>query len=78
MVNAFESIQMNLISILVLHQNDGRNNADLQVLKYIINSMAPSSVNKPCFKLRPVSYKETLQEVKSKRNDCSTGMTIYL
>ena len=35
--------------------------------------MAPSSVNKPSFKLRPVSYKETLQEVKSIRNDCSTG-----
>ena len=51
----------------------GRNNADLQVLKYIINSMAPLSVNKPSFKLRPASYKETLQEVKSIRNDCSTG-----
>ena len=50
-----------------------RNNADLQVLKYIINNMAPSSVSKPSFKLRPKSYKETLQEVKSIRNDCSTG-----
>ena len=50
-----------------------RNNADLQVLKYIINNMSPSSVNKPSFKLRSASYKETLQEVKSIRNDCSTG-----
>ena len=30
-------------------------------------------VNKPSFKLRSVSYKETLEEVKSVRNDCSTG-----
>ena len=52
---------------------NGRNNADLHVLKYIINSMSPSSVNKPSFKLRSVSYKETLQEVKFIRNDCSTG-----
>ena len=51
----------------------GRNNAYLHVLKYIINSMSPSSVNKPSFKLRFVSYKETLQEVKCIRNDCSTG-----
>ena len=35
--------------------------------------MSPSSVSKPGFKLRPVSYKETLQEVKSIRNYCSTG-----
>ena len=35
--------------------------------------MSPSSVNIPSFKLRPVSYKETLQEVKSIRNDWSTG-----
>ena len=34
--------------------------------------MSPSSVNKPSFKLRYVSYKETLQEVKSIRSDCST------
>ena len=52
---------------------NGRNNADLHVLKHIINSMSPSSVNKPSFKLRSVSYKETLQEVKFIRNDCSTG-----
>ena len=51
----------------------GRNNADLHVLKYIINNMSPSSVNKPSFKLRSVSYKETLQEVKRIRNGCSTG-----
>ena len=50
----------------------GRNKADLHVLKYIINNVSPS-VNKPSFKLRSVSYKETLQEVKSIRNDCSTG-----
>ena len=50
----------------------GRNNADLNVLKYIISNMSPSSVNKPSFKLRYVSYKETLQEVKSIRSDCST------
>ena len=51
----------------------GRNNADLHVLKYIINNMSPSSVNKPSFKLRSVSYKETLQKVKRIRNGCSVG-----
>ena len=35
--------------------------------------MAPSSLNKPTFKLRPVSYKETLPEVKSIRNESYTG-----
>ena len=35
--------------------------------------MSPSLVNKSSFKLRTASYKETLQEVKSIRNDCSTG-----
>ena len=35
--------------------------------------MSPSSVNMPSFKLRSASYKETLQEVKSIRNDCCTG-----
>ena len=30
-------------------------------------------VKKPSFKLRSVSYKESLEEVKSIRNDCSTG-----
>ena len=64
MVNAFESTQINLIS---------RNNAGLNVLKYIINNMSPSLVNKSSFKLRTASYKEILQEVKSIRNDCSTG-----
>ena len=64
MVNAFESTQINLIS---------RNNAGLYVLKYIINNMSPSLVNKSSFKLRTASYKEILQEVKSIRNDCSTG-----
>ena len=64
MVSAFESTQINLI---------GRNNAGLHVLKYIINNMSPSLVNKSSFKLRTASYKETLQEVKSIRNDCSTG-----
>ena len=34
--------------------------------------MSPSSVNKPSFKLRFVSYKGTLQEIKSIRKDCST------
>ena len=34
--------------------------------------MSPSSVNKPSFKLRSVSYKGTLQEVKSRRKDCSS------
>ena len=42
-------------------------------MKYIINSISPSLVKKPSFKLRSVSYKETLEEVKSIRNDCSTG-----
>ena len=51
----------------------GRNNPDLNVLKYIINNMSPSSVNKPSFKLRFVSYKGTLQEIKNIRKDCSTG-----
>ena len=35
--------------------------------------MSPSLVNKPSFKLRSASYNETLQEVKSIRNDCSSG-----
>ena len=35
--------------------------------------MSPSLVNKPSFKLRSISYKETLQEVKRIRNDRSTG-----
>ena len=35
--------------------------------------MSPSSVNKSSFNLRSVSYKGTLQDVKSIRNDCSTG-----
>ena len=35
--------------------------------------MSPSLANKPSFKLPSVSYKETLQEVKSMRIDCSTG-----
>ena len=48
----------------------GRNNADLHVLKYIINDMSPSSVNR--FKLRSYLIKK-LQEVKSISNDCSTG-----
>ena len=64
MVNAFESTQINLIC---------RNNAGLHVLKYIINNMSLSLVNKSSFKLRTASYKEALQEVKSIRNDCSTG-----
>ena len=34
----------------------GRNNADLQGLKYIINNISQSSVNKPSFKLRPACY----------------------
>ena len=51
----------------------GRNNANLHTLKYIINNMSPSSVNKPSFKLRSVSYKETLQKVKRIRNGCSVG-----
>ena len=35
--------------------------------------MSLSPVNKPSFKLRSVSYKGTLQEVKGIRNDCFTG-----
>ena len=51
MVNAFESIQMKHFST-TSKRLTGRISADLHVLKYIINNMSPSSVNKPSFKLR--------------------------
>ena len=54
MVNAFESIQMKHFST-TSKRLTGRISADLHVLKYIINNMSPSSVNKPSFELRSVS-----------------------
>ena len=56
----------------------GRSNADLHVLKYIINNMSPSSVNKLSFKLRSASYKELSKKLKVYAKTALLVMTIYL